>query len=155
MTTLEIHFPLSPDSKKTPYIRNEDSVEYTCDGKEGSLCFDGYYYVEDHAPPYPEDDAMNPWDRPNRYTDYLPQTVNLYMKRRETEPYKEEVDERGWKTYHYNIIEEHMYVVEIYKRIIHESTNKYSQVEDDDEMMNVCFFPTNKQTLYFRVLQTL
>jgi hypothetical protein len=77
------------------------------------------------------------------------------MKRREKEPYKQEVDEKGISTSYYNIIEEYMYLIEIYKRVIHESTDKYTEIEEDGMPMKVCFFPTNKQTIYFRILETL
>jgi hypothetical protein len=138
MTTLEIYFR---GPKKTPYIYNQDTIEYICDGITGSLCFDGYYYVEDTK----KEEA--------RYSDWLPQTLDMYVKRRETEPYKKEVGENGYTRYFYNTVEENLYTIEIYKRVIHESTDIISQVEDEDgEEMNVCFFPTNKQTVYFRVL---
>jgi hypothetical protein len=157
MTTVEIYFrSIGENPFRTPYIRDEETVEYICDGNEGTICFDGYYYVEDHAPPYPEDDEMKPWERPTRYAEYLPQTLHLYVTRRETEPWKKEVNEEGTcTTYHYNTLEEHMYLIEIYKRVIHECTDKFSEIEEDGMPMKVCFFPTNKQTIYFRILETL
>lgn len=155
MTTVELHFRSIGESPfKTPYIREEETVEYICDGKEGSICFNGYYYVEDHAPPYPEDEEMNAWERPTRYKNYLPQKLHLYMKRREKEPYKKEVDEKGWTRLYYTIHEEHMYLIEIYKRVIHECTDQFSEIEDEGVPMKVCFFPTNIQTVYFRILET-
>ena len=156
MTTVEIYFrSIGETPFRTPYIRDEETVEYICDGNEGTICFDGYYYVEDHAPPYPEDDEMKSWERPTRYSEYLPQKLHLYMKRREKEPYKQEVDEKGISTSYYTIIEEYMYLIEIYKRVIHELTDKYTEIEEDGMPMKVCFFSTNKQTIYFRILETL
>ena len=35
----------------------------------------------------------------------------------------------------------------VYKKVIHESTDEYS------EEGTICFFPTNKQTLYFKILE--
>ena len=141
MTTLEVYFR---GPNKTPYICKQESILYMCDGIEGSLFFDGYYYVED-SKPVSEEVA--------RYHDWLPQVLDLYVKVRELEPYKKEVDERGFVRHIHNIIEEHLFTIEIYKRVIHDSTDVISQVEDEDgEEMNVCFFPTNKQTIYFRVL---
>lgn len=146
MTTLDIQFHSLQG--RAPYIVNRASTEYTCDGKEGSITFDGYYYVEDHADSIQEDHAPEEGD-----AQYLPQTLYLFMNRREKEPYKTEVSEMGYTTSHYRTIEEYAYIVEVYKRVKHESTDRISNIEDSDgEDMKVCFFPTNKQTIYFRVL---
>ena len=155
MTTLQIVFhTLNKDEHRTPYIVDEESVEYICDGKEGSLYFNGYYYVEDHAPPYPEDDTLKPWERETRHSEWLPKTLQLYIQKREKEPYKQEKTVSSTTSY-YNTIEEHAYIIEIYKRVIHTSTDKYSTEDGDGSPMNICFFPTNKQTIYFRILETL
>lgn len=148
----EVHF-FSENS--TPYILKQEAIEYMCNGNEGYVHFDGYYYVEDTAPPYPEDlDPDAPYVR--RREHYLPQTLYMQMKKREKEPSKEEYDEVEKCTrISYNVMEEYMYKIEIYKRVIHECTNKYSEIEDDGEPMTVCFFPTNRQTVYFRILETL
>jgi len=142
---------------RVPYVRTSEPIEYKCDGKEGSICFDGYYYVEDTGPPYPEDSniLLNLWDRPKRWPEHLPKTLYMHITHREKEPYKEEYDDLDKCTrVFYNIIEEHKYIIEVYKRITHQCTDTYSEVTDDDgEVMNVCFFPTNRQTLYFRVLE--
>lgn len=144
MTTLDIQF--HSVEGRAPYIVNRDSTEYTCDGKEGSITFDGYYYVEDRAPQ--EDHASTEGG-----TQYLPQTLYLFMNLCEKEPYKTEVSTMGFTTSHYRTIEEHAYIIEVYKRVMHESTDRISNIEDSDgEDMKVCFFPTNKQTIYFRVL---
>jgi hypothetical protein len=46
-----------------------------------------------------------------------------------------------------------VYEIEIYKRILLKDTSVAGPVEDTDGViMNVCFFPTMHQTLYFRVL---
>jgi hypothetical protein len=46
------------------------------------------------------------------------------------------------------------YIVEVYKKVIHENTDVISDIDDGDgENMKVCFFPTNRQTIYFRVLE--
>jgi len=104
-----------------------DLIEYN--EKEGSIHFNGYYYVEDHAPPYPEDLKLEPWERPTRYNKWLPRVVTMSVY--EDNTYNE-------------------YQIEIYKRIIHESTDKISEIEEDGEPIRVCFFPTNRQTIYFR-----
>jgi adenylosuccinate synthase len=49
---------------------------------------------------------------------------------------------------------EAIYIVEVYKRIIHESTNKYGEMEDEDgTTMKVCLTSSDRQTLFFRVLE--
>ena len=125
-----------------PYICDKDTIEYTCDGKTGSLTFDGYYYVEDHAPPYPEDATHYV----SRYSDCLQKKHMMYVYHIENDVCKEE----------------HWYLIEIYKRVTHKCTDRISEnvcIDDDDdddgELMNVCFFPTNLQTIYFNILETL
>jgi hypothetical protein len=156
MTTTSLYFHnLDKDEHRVPFILNEKTFEYTCEGKEGSLTFDGYYYVDDHEPPYPEEDAMKLWERPTKYGVWLPQKLNLYVQVTEKEPYKIEKLEGGVTQYYFNTVEEHGYIIEVYKRIIHESTDRISEVDDEEDgPMNICFFPTNKQTIYFRVLET-
>jgi len=157
MTTREIHFfnIKDTDSSRTPYILDNTCIDYVCDGKEGYICFDGYYYVEDHAPPYPEDEGLEAWNRPSRYSEWLPKKVGMIVHLRETEPSKTEIQENGSTRMFYTMLEDNAYSIEIYKRVIHEKTDRMSEIEEDGEIMNVCFFPTNKQTLYFRVLDTL
>ena len=53
-------------------------------------------------------------------------------------------------------VESLQYTVEIYKKVIHENTDIISEIDDaDGEKANICFFPTNRQTIYFRVLEVL
>lgn len=157
MTTLEIDFLPTNDEQgcRMPYIR-ETPIDYKCDGIEGQVTFNGYYYVEDHEPPFPEDEALPVWMR-QRHSAWLPQKVKMYAKLRETEPYLVERNEAEmWTRYHYKTLEENAYVVEIYKRVKHECTNTYSdEIDPDGEEMKICFFSTDKQTIYFRVLEKL
>jgi hypothetical protein len=119
------------------FVNDEYPTEYKCDGTQGSYTFNGYYYVENHPPPYPEDEKLKLYERPYRHSNYLPQILELYVKS-------------------YTTGEEHFYKVEIYKKEIHMNTDKISTITDDDGTeMNVCFFPTNLQTLYFKILETL
>ncbi len=167
-TSLYVYFNSENSRDRTPHIIDDASVQYTCDGAEGTITFDGYYYVEDHAPPYPEDEALEPWQRPTRRDQWLPKILQLYICRRDKEPYKVDpipptvfseesgISSIGGHTYHYHTREEYAYNVEIYKRVVHECTDRISEEEDDDGTpMQICFFPTNRQTLYFRVLETL
>jgi len=150
MQTREITFHRADTPSQLPYIHDESDTEYICDGKEGSITFDGYYYVEDTAPPYPDDEMYQP-----RCSQWLPQKVIMHVHVRETEPCEEEPLENGVRTF-YKTLEQHFYNIEIYKRVIHECTDRISKVDDSDgEEMNICFFPTNKQTIYFRILETI
>lgn len=148
MTVLHIYFRNAQRSLDRPVICDPESIVYTCDGAEGTLSFDGYYYIEDHAPPYPGDSKYT-----HRYPRWLPATLQMEVSHREDEPYAQRESEDG-TTYFYRKTKHESYVVEIYRRDTHESTDRISKVEDGDEMMDVCFFPTNRQTLYFRVLET-
>jgi hypothetical protein len=136
MTTLEIDFT---GPKATPYIMDRETTVYECDGKEGSLRFNGYFYVK---------------DEPTEYSDYLPMKMYLIMRRVEKEPWKVEGGTQYFKT-----VEEHMYSVEIYRRVTHDDTSQYGPVdigtEEDPDIQDVCFFPTCWQTIYFRVLEEL
>ena len=91
--------------------------------------------MEDHAPPYPEQ-----WKRRN--DKWLPRIVTMGVG-------KEDILDSC------NILEYKEYIIEIYRRVIHESTDKISEIEDDGVPMSVCFFPTDKQTIYFRILETI
>jgi len=138
MTTRQINFYAYEErtSRQTPYICNQEPIEYFCDGKEGYIHFDGYYYVENHAPPYLEDEGLGP----RRYDVWLPQKLIMFVQLFEKEAYKE--------------LECLQYIVEVYKKVIHENTDVISDIDDGDgENMKVCFFPTNRQTIYFRVLE--
>jgi len=47
------------------YIMDDKPIEYKCDGKEGSIYFNGYYYVEDGPPSHN-----------TRYDKWLPENSN-------------------------------------------------------------------------------
>jgi hypothetical protein len=153
MTTHQVYFYgyEKGTHQKTPYIRGQEPIEYFCDGKEGYIHFDGYYYVENHAPPYLEDDAVGPC----RCNSWLPQKLVMFSRLFEKEPYEVEVLDNVTKSC-YKEIESLQYIIEIYKKEIHENTDIISEIEDNNrDAMRVCFFPTNRQTIYFRVLEIL
>ena len=140
----------------TPYVRDGDTVVYECDGKEGSIEYNGYYYVENSGPPYPEDSdtSLKPWERPSRYSEWLPKKCLMSLTYKEKEPYKIVRDDIKMCSHlYYNEIKKDYYVIEIYKKETYECTNEISQIEDGDEMMDVCFFPTNKMKIWFRVIE--
>lgn len=137
MTDLFVDFNPSnkADTWPTLFINRDYPTQYTCDGVNGIFTFNGYYNVENHPPPYPEDEGLQIYERPYRYLTYLPKLFDMYVKTTD---------------------EEHYYRVEIFKKEIHKNTDKYSIIESDDgSEMQVCFFPTDKQTLHFKILETL
>jgi hypothetical protein len=151
MTTREVYFYQYEEDthQQTPYICGQEPIEYLCDGKEGYIHFNGYYYVENHAPPYLEDEVL----RPRRYDVWLPQKLKMITQLREKEPYKEEVVDNVTTSY-YKELECLQYIIEVYKKVIHKNTDVISEIGDDDgENTRVCFFPTNRQTIYFHVLE--
>jgi len=121
MAGLQILFHrASKDAHIIPYIRDQKSIEYICNGKEGTVLFNGYYYIEQ-----------------------LPAKALMQVRRGE-------VDSAGGVLI---ASEEHFYMIEIYDRDIYESTNETSEIDDDHGgFMEVCFFPTNRQRLHFRIL---
>jgi hypothetical protein len=118
-----------PIRTPTPYVRDIYKLNLT--DTTGFLTFNGYYYVEDHPPPYPEDDALEPWRRPQRNSVYLPQylMMNVHLDKQVT-----------------------TYEIKCIRREIHECTDEYGEEIDG---MQVCFFPTNKQTIYFEILEKI
>jgi hypothetical protein len=152
MTTRQINFYDYEErtSRKTPYICNQEPIEYFCDGKEGYIHFDGHYYVENHEPPYLEDEGLGR----RRYDVWLPQKLTMFVQLFEKEPYKAEVVDNMTTRIYYKELECLQYIVEVYKKVNHENTDVISDIEEGNgEKMKVCFFPTNRQTIYFRVLE--
>ena len=155
MTTREVYFYQHEEDtyQQTPYICGQEPIEYLCDGKEGYIHFNGYYYVENHAPPYLEDEALERRNRPRRYDEWLPQKLKMFTQLREKDPFKVEVVDNVTKSY-YQELETLQYIIEVYQKVIHKNTDVVSEIDDDDGAnAMVCFFPTNRQTIYFRVLE--
>jgi hypothetical protein len=146
VATMDVIFRRTEEGylQRTPYVDSYEPLEYTCDGTKGSLTFDGHYYIEDEEPTN-EERAESPHM-------YLPQKLELYVHVHDAKPYKTEVNDQGITVSHYRTINKYAHVVEIYKRVKHASTNKISTIEGEGD---VCFFPTNKQTIYFRVVRPL
>lgn len=155
MITYDIHFyTIRPEDYRTPYVRDGETVVYECDGKEGSISFNGYFYVEKGPPPYP-DDHLKPWERPRRHSEWLPKKVAMSLTKRDKEPYKVvKKSSTSWQEFHKEY-EKCFYVIEIYKMESYESTDEISQIEDFGEPLDVCFFPTNQMKIWFRVLEDI
>jgi hypothetical protein len=79
----------------------------------------------------------------------------MFSRLFEKEPCEVEVVDNATKSY-FKELESLQYIIEIYKKVIHENTDVISEIEDNNrDTMRVCFFPTNRQTIYFRVLEIL
>lgn len=139
-----------------PHIRELHS--YTCDGSEGIIEFDGYYrlndgtddcYVSCKSLPAKEiisaqllSDTPRIVSRPNRSSHVI--ELDSYTT----------FENMSYTSY--DILEDNLYLIEVYRRETIECTNQISTIEDEDgEEMNVCFFPTDRQRLYFRVLEII
>jgi len=128
-----------------PYIINESLTKFVCDKKEGFITFDGVFRIDEHA-------SLKDEVEPHRYHQWLPQQMEMHVQHREKEPYKTVIISENITELFYKTIETMHYRIEIYHRIIHECTDLYSEI---DGTMNVCFTPTDLQTISFRVLETL
>ena len=138
MEIRQIQFYNAPDDQSPlPYITGHTPNEFNFDGKEGSILFDGHYFVEDHAPPYegpPYDDIKG-----HRFDQWLPKKAMMITLLAESETVS---------------IADGMYMVEIYKRITHELTDQYIDLEGH-EGKKISYNTSSKQTIFFKVLETL
>jgi len=144
------------NNSTNPYVTEEGTIKLECDGKEGSIYFNGYYRVENHPPPYPEDDLLEHWNRPYRRSVYLPRKHQMIIDYGIKTPCNEECFIRN-KCLHSEYTKNgkcDVYNIEIYKKDTHENTNEISRVEDcGGQEIDVCFFPTDFLTLHFKVLE--
>jgi hypothetical protein len=113
-----------------PYIR--ECIDFSKNDINGYITFDGYYYEKDSN---------------------LPQKMLMFYSKYEKEPYKQ-TDISGVLHSYYNKLEEIICDIEFTGRTIIENTDKYSDEIDEGSEMKICFFPTNKQTLDFKILKT-
>ena len=115
-----------------PHVR--EVFELSIQGDKGCLIFDGYHRVENHPPPYPE---YGKWDTP--YENWFPQPLTMIVY--ETNKEKKESTEIR-------------YEICGTKHEIIECTDSYSKdIDPWGEEMEICYFPTNKQKLYFDILR--
>jgi hypothetical protein len=99
---------------------------------EGTITFDGYYYVSDEE---------------------FPIRTFYNTTLREEKPYEEEMTKEGGRAKYRNI-EDVYYEIEIYDRQKMVDTSKTSEIDDEDgKPMRVCFFPTCEQKISFRVIK--
>jgi hypothetical protein len=133
-----IHFDIvhPQDSRITFYICK--LYDYSNTGENGLIEFNGYIYY----------DIGNE----TNYNRSLSKSL-LCMTEYSTEGV---VNSDAPEITTYSCIQHHMYEVEFYRREIIKNTNAYSTIEEDDGTeMNVCFFPTNYQRVYFKVLREI
>jgi hypothetical protein len=124
-------FQFFSKNRRDPYI--QEVFDYTINDQTGVIHFDGYYYVENEEFP--------------RRTFYVTQLV-------ESEPYQSEVNEQGLVVNSYKTLEEKFYEIEIFDRVKLKNTNEYDEVEEEDgHKMRICYFPTDEQKIYFKVIQ--
>ena len=127
----------NPNSGPNLYVQT--ITEYVNNGVEGHLQFNGYYYISDEPDPT------------NIYAKHLPQKHLMHYTHNEDEPW----DVSG-NTSYFRPIENSMYLVNIHTRKIINNTDVISEIDDDDGgRMDVCFFPTNEQIIYFTVIKDL
>jgi hypothetical protein len=140
-TKTEIHFHANSFSERHPHIK--ELIKYVNDGSEGYLHFDGYYYVYDGS----EDEYTK--SRSEYAENLLPKRLLMDVIVQETEPYHVFCGGSWFRT-----VSHEQYEVEFYRREKLNCTDVISEIEDDDgEPMHVCFFPTDEQKLYFRVIK--
>jgi hypothetical protein len=114
---------------RDPYIKT--LIDFTINDTEGSIHFDGYYYV------------MN---------EEFPKRVFFITTLRDEKPYEEETTDKSYSC-KYKIVEEKYYEVEIYDRIEIENTSSYDEVEEEDgSKMRICYFPTHEQKILFKLV---
>jgi hypothetical protein len=133
MRIIDVQFSdMKPGELSSPYIKDKESIIYESDGKNGSIYFNGYYYVENDPPPYSEDKYNKGIRRHNKW---LPRKHIMNLIYTKDEKYVEE-----------------LYVIEVYKKETHECTNTISYIDDNRSLLECVFFPTNYLTLHFKII---
>jgi hypothetical protein len=124
------HFQFFSKDQRNPYIIR--LIDYLILDTEGSITFDGYYYVSDEE---------------------FPIRTFYNTTLREEKPYEEKMTDEGYVA-KYSNIEDIYYEIEIYERQKTTDTSKISEINDEDgKPMRVCFFPTCEQKIKFRVIR--
>lgn len=116
--------------KRRPFIGTVLTHELNSDLSEGSLGYNGYFYVQD--------------------TD-LPLSYTMSLYKTEKEPIETDISGTTTK-YTYKYVFEYTFRVEVYRREQYEDT---SQFGEDPEEGSVCFFPTHREKIWFRILADL
>lgn len=129
------------------YPHMMEVYDFACDGERGEVEFDGYYTAHDVSECEPPEYSM-------------PKESYLLVKKyREGGPriWMEPSDVSGYVTRHTEFCRDsYIYRVLIERRVKLQNTNSWSEdVDDDGRVYTVCYFPTDRQRLWFRVLETI
>lgn len=155
MESLQVQFVHT--DRAHPYV--QEAFAFECDGRHGYLEFNGYYYVNDVGAT--EDDR--------RFSVSLPKEEMVIVTRRL------DVPPLIWRAYEPSFlkdangahplvemelteyrVDQASYKILVERREKIYNTDVLSTIDDaDGEEMSVCFFPTDKQRVYFRVLEVL
>ena len=106
-----------------PYIKEVIDYELNQDKTEGSIEYNGYFYVGNG-------------DLPLEYRE-------MYL-------YKTELTSGDDTGYRYRFVFNYKFRVEIYK---HEQYEDMSQTYDDPVKGRICLTPTNRERIWFRILE--
>jgi hypothetical protein len=109
---------------------------YDEEKKEGNFLFNGYWYVEE---------------------DKLPLTYYMRYYKTAYPPRIEKSVENGCYTerHFFKYYEHFEFEGELCKREKIKNTNEYSTIDDDGDEMDVCFFPTDIQRIWFHVKKVI
>jgi hypothetical protein len=121
-------FEFFSKERRDPYI--QQLIEFKITESESYIHFNGYYYV------------MN---------EEFPKRIFFNTIVREKEPYEEEKTIYGYE-YKYKTIEDKFFEIEIYDRVKIKNTSSYDEVDEDGHKINICYFPTHEQKIYFKVI---
>ena len=126
-------FMFYSNGKRDPYIQKLIDFNVDKNTKEGYIQFNGYYYTEDSE---------------------FPVDIHFITQLHEDKPSRKDILPDGTIQYTFETLETSFYHVQFYKRETIMDTSVVSTIEDEDgEEMNICFFPTAEQKIYFRVLK--
>lgn len=143
--TVETYIDFTPKRNgRRIYIQELKNYSIDLSLNEGTIEFNGYYYVNDEPP-------KDEWNR--QYSETMPTILlmDVFVMDAESKPVPGEPNSSTRE-----IISSDRFLIEVYKRDYIKNTNVISKIEDDDgEEMNVCFFPTDHQRLYFRILKVV
>lgn len=144
-----IEFTPKPNCSRV-YIQELNNYSIDLTNNEGTIEFNGYYYVNDDDG---DEEPKDGWSYNRRYNETLPTILLMDVIVMEGEA-KPVAGESG--SYRQEIISGDRYLVQVYKRDIIQNTDVISnEVDEDGEEMNICFFPTNLQRLYFHILKVV
>lgn len=140
----------TPLGIKVPYVR--EVLDYANDGSGGYLEFDGYWYR--HRVEY---DEVVDADGRVRYMrndiDPLPCELIFTTKLVDLQPFETEVDSSGDMVEYFRLTEREEY--RILATTVTEVCDTSEYCSDEEDGGHICFFPTARQRIDFRVIERL